>query len=138
MNVMILGVTGESPRKGEPRPRVHPHDSEAIQHPAIFCQHIANGCCEQSWIMIFTLDHMNYYYYYNGTVVPLYRLWYVHISTFITVGSILYVLLHGEHAIKYILIMPRFVKTFTFLMSWKYGKLYARLNIFYLICLLLI
>lgn len=52
----------------------------------------------------------------------------VNISTFITVGSILYVLLHGEHSIKYILIMPRFVKTFTFLMSQKYGKLYARLN----------
>lgn len=51
----------------------------------------------------------------------------VNISTFITVGSILYVLLHGEHSIKYILIMPRFVKTFTFLMSQKYGKLYARL-----------
>lgn len=62
----------------------------------------------------------------------------VNISTFITVGSILYVLLHGEHTIKYILIMPRFVKTFTFLMSQKYDKLYARLDIFYLIHLLLI
>ncbi len=28
--------------------------------------------------------------------------------------------------------MPRFVKTFTFLMYYKYGKLYARLNNFLL------
>ncbi|XP_016366080.1 M-phase phosphoprotein 9 isoform X2 [Sinocyclocheilus rhinocerous] len=41
-----LDEVGVSPRKGEPRPRVHPHDSETIQHPAIFCQHIAHGCCE--------------------------------------------------------------------------------------------